>query len=96
MSFDEDLVSTGLKRINTLRKWRGASCGTALRVPEPQNRELRELAVELRALYADASGQLHLSMAMDRKIVGTICELLRLDERIKLQDATKAAVRRTA
>ncbi len=93
---DKDPVSIGLKRINALRKWRGASYSAALRVPESQVDRLRELAAELHALYADVSGQQHLSAATDRKITGTICELLRLHEQTTFQDATKSGERRTA
>ncbi len=91
---NEDSVGIGLKRINTLRRWRGASCGNALCVSQPQIRRLQELAAELHALYADVSGPQRL--AFDRKITGTICELLRLDERMKFQDTPESAARRTA
>ena len=91
---NEASVGIGLKRINTLRKWRGASCGSVLCVPEPQVHRLQELAAELHALYPDVSGQQRL--AADRKITGTICELLRLAERIRFQDAPKSATSRMA
>lgn len=91
---NEDSVSIGLKRINTLRKWRGTSCGNVLFVPEPQVHRLQELAAELHALYADASGWQR--VAVDQKITGTICELLRLDERTRVQSASESVTSRMA
>lgn len=77
---NEDLVSASLERVNTLMKWRGASFGAPLCGTDAQILRLRVLAAELYALYADADGQPRHSPARDRKITGTICELLRLNE----------------
>jgi hypothetical protein len=78
--WNRDPVSASVKRVNTLLKWRGASYGAVLCVTDAQIHQLRELAAELHALYADASGQSRHSPIRNGEIAGTICELLRLHE----------------